>query len=577
VSLEGVQLTLVESPGELADFLEWLGHDRRILGVDIETTGLNVAKDRIRMVQFGDAQRGFALSYRDWRGIIRDIFARYRRPMVGHHWKFDSGFLARDGITTPWERTHDTMPMCFLYDSLGPKSLKAASALHIDPAAREGEAQLKKAMAKNGWTWATVPEDFPTYWEYAALDTVLTAQLAEKLWPLIQPYREAYDLEMAVERILCDMELRGARIDVGYCQDMLQNLLWEHGALLDQLAPLNPHSAAEVIAEFAKQGVTLTKRTQSGQLAVDDAVLQHVGTPFAAQVVKARELKKLMSAYFENFLEQRDGDILHPHINQLQARTGRMSVTEPALQTVPKTSFVRDAFIPREGNKLVLCDYDNEEVRLMAHFSRDPGMIAAFLENPPRDVHLDVSIRCYGEQEGPAKRDRGKRALFSKAYGAGVAKFAHTIGVPESEAQRIYNALEATYPGLQTGMEKATRIVRERASYDHAETGYVVLSDKRHIRVKKEKAYVGWNALIQGNAAAVLKRAIVDLEAAGLGEFLILPVHDELMFDVPESDVAEVVPLIEQTMRRDDWRVPLTASAKVADRWGDPYRENHSE
>jgi len=570
--LANVKLTLVENTRDVEDFKRWLSQSRPVLGADLETTGLHVKRDKIRLAQFGDASHGWAFPYRDWRGVVAEVFREYEGKFVWHHAKYDAGMLAEDGIAIPWDRTHDTLPMCFLDNSLGPKKLKTAAKLHVDPAAAMGEKELKAAMSKNKWTWATVPltRDFPLYWAYGALDPVLTVGVADVLWPRIQPYREAYDLEMACSRILTDMERRGARIDVDYCARQRQDLSWQLDTLREKLAPLNPLANEQVIAAFQAQGVELKKRTKDGRLSVDEEVLLKIGSPLAMDVLEARRLQRLISAYFDNFLEQREGDILHPHINQLEARTGRMSVTEPALQQVPKNSLVRDAFIPREGNRLILCDYDNEEVRLMAHYSPDPGMTLAFAEG--RDLHMETAIACYGPQEGPKHRSKGKRGMFSKAYGAGIAKFALTIGVNEAEAKRIFDALARTWPGIDRGMEKATRAVRERAAAEGKDTGYVTMRDGRRIRVKKDKAYVGWNALIQGNGAVVLKRGIVDCEAAGLGEYLILPVHDELYADAPAADAEDVAHTMEETMRRDDWRVPLTATATIADRWGDPTR-----
>src|SRR6185369_6285088 len=180
--LDDVQLTLVQDFSEVENLLRWLGERRPILGVDIETSGLSFAHDRIRLVQFGDAKRGWALPYDEWKGVVRHVLSRYDGKIVLQHAKFDASFLQRDGLPFPWERTHDTMMMSFLVDSLGPKGLKPAAALYVDPRARSGESELKRAMVINRWGYGDIPIEHPLYWSYAALDTCLTAMLAESLW-----------------------------------------------------------------------------------------------------------------------------------------------------------------------------------------------------------------------------------------------------------------------------------------------------------------------------------------------------------------------------------------------------------
>jgi DNA polymerase-1 len=576
-SLDDVQLTLVESVEEVEAFLRWLGERRPILGVDSETTGLSLAKDKLRMVQFGDAMHGWALPYRDWRGVVKHVLENYEGKLVLQHAKFDAGFLVRDGLEFPWENAHDTMIMNFLVDSLGPKSLKPAAALYLDPRARAGEEELKRVMRVGRWTYATIPETVREYWAYSAFDPVLTARLAEEQWPKVQQYREAYDLELACERVLCGMELRGIRIDVGYCERALEDLHEELDEVMERLGDLNPNAPAQVADALSRAGAPLRVMTEKGsQLSVSDDVLKVIDHPLARDVIHARQLQKLIGAYFENFLEYRDGDILHPHINQLAARTSRMSVTEPALQQIPRQALVRDAFIARFGRKLVLADYDNQELRVAASLSEDPAMLEAFARGA--DLHTETARVLYGTETCAhdkylkcTHRDRAKNGMFSKAYGAGVDKFAKTVGLPVSEAQAIFATIDRIYPGLNRIMQRVTAAVKTRGQ----DTGYgwVRLIDGRHLRVRADKAYVGFNAKIQGDCAVVLKRSLVDLSAAGFDDFLVLPVHDEVAMDVPEEDLAEAVPEIERIMRDDSFRVPLTVGSKVVDRWGDPYRE----
>jgi DNA polymerase-1 len=253
-----------------------------------------------------------------------------------------------------------------------------------------------------------------------------------------------------------------------------------------------------------------------------------------------------------------------------------MSVTEPALQTVPKTGLVRDAFVAREDHKLVLCDYDNEELRVAAHFSGDEAMLAAFSEG--RNLHMESAVRLYGADCNGGEHSSkcphyklGKAAMFGKAYGAGIGKFGYATGLPPEEATRVFRALDAMYPGLARAMADVTMKIRDRAG--EGNYGWVQLVDGRHLKVPADKPYMGFNYLIQGSCASVLKRSLVDLDLAGLGDFIVLPVHDEVVFDVPTDRLDEVVPEIRRTMTRTDFRAPLTVDAKIVDRWGEPYRQ----
>jgi DNA polymerase I len=578
-SLKGLKLTDVQSLDELWEFQRWLGERRNILGVDIETGGLSL-KDRVRTVQFGDAKSGYCLAYEDWRGAIREALENYSGPVVGHNIKFDWGRLQHNGLTVPWAQTHDTMMMLNIVDSLGPKALKPAAGLHIGPTARAGQNSLKKHMNANHWTWDTIPVHDPLYTGYGILDTCITAILAEELWPKVQYAREAYDMEMACSRVLCDMELRGARIDTDYVQQARAELSDELEQLIDKLGGINPNSASEIIATLINQGAQLTKVTDKGQLSTDDDVMRELeeqGFEMAGLIRGSRANYKIIHSYFDNWLREEIDGFLHPSINQFtdRGRTGRMSVTNPALQTLHKSKKVRRAFIPREGNLLVFTDYSNEEVRLAGHVSGDEAIIRAFAEG--RDLHTETAKRVFGTSDGCTHESKckhrsvGKTGFLGKLYGSGVDTFAKTVGMSAADASVIHHKLDELYPGLARTMSKVTQVVQRRARELDSNNGYVVLPDNRKIMIPANAGYKGLNGLVQGTAAIVLKRAIIDLDLAGLGDFLIVAIHDELMFDAPKELVPEVVPQIERIMTREDFRVPLTVESDIVENWGVKY------
>jgi DNA polymerase-1 len=553
---------------EVDAFMSWLERPRRLLGVDTETTGLSLARDHIRLIQFGDSDEGWALPM-EWAGLARHVLERYDGPMVLQNAKFDAGMLRAAGYPFPWERVHDTRVMLHLHDSLGPQSLKPAAARYLGPWAAFGQQELKKAMAKNKWTWATVPVNFPAYWAYGCLDTVVPVRLAEYLWPKVQYAREAYDLEMACQRVLTEVELRGVRLDVEYVEQAAEALRRSLAERLERL-PVNPNSPRQIVEALEAQGATLSKRTQGGALSVDEEVLAALEQPLAKELLSYRHDKKVLTSYFESFMEHQTDGLLHPSINQLQARTGRMSVTNPAMQTLPRDAYVRDAIIPdNEDHVLVLADYDTQELRTTAHFARDTNMINAFLE--AQDLHMATALMAFGEDRAAEMRTPSKNGMYSWVYGARPTKFARTIGITVEEGERIFLGLAEAYPGVARLMAQLIDLVKERAG--DGEYGWVQLLDGRRLKVPKEKAYAALNYLIQGSCATVLKQAIVNLDAAGLGHALRLPVHDELVFSLHRDEVEDALPTIRDCMERHDLLVPLTVGIKVVDRWGDPYRK----
>ena len=575
--LDDLQLHFVDSWDEAQAFRRWLGQTRRILGLDIETTGLSLKHDDIRLIQFGDAREGWALPM-EWGGVARHALAEYDRPVVLQHAKFDASFLMRDGYPFPeWHLVHDTMMMMFLVNSAGPRGLKPGAALYVDPRARSAEAQFKAEMKKNRWDYRTIPLRHPLYWGYGAADTCLTAMLAETLWDAVQPYREAYDLEMACERVLCGIELRGLATDLAYVEECREQLRVDLDELREHLPEdLNPN-APDSVAEFLEsRGVEFKRFTPTGKPSMAKEVLDELAEeyPVVEKVLAYRTKAKLLGSYFDHFAHHAvlatGYHTIHPQIRQLEAATGRMSVTQPAMQTLPKTPYVRDAVVPRPGRKLVLADYDNQELRLIAHFSQDAAMIQAFAEG--QDLHMNTARAAFGPQATRWHRGKAKNGIFSHAYGARTPKLAATLGVDEATAQRVADGIDRAYPGIPRVMGRVSRLVEERAG--SGDNGYVDLPDTRRLRVPRVKSYVGLDYLVQGTGRIVMARGLVDLDAAGLGEFIDLPVHDEVVLDVPTEDVEDALRTAKEVMAQAQYTVPLTVSTKVVDRWGDAYRED---
>lgn len=181
-----------------------------------------------------------------------------------------------------------------------------------------------------------------------------------------------------------------------------------------------------------------------------------------------------------------------------------------------------------------------------------------------RNIYSDDTIL-----KADPRRQLTKNAGYAKAYGAGVAKFAETAGVDVQEAKNFLNKLDATYPGIRNFQRDIEHLAMTRKANEGV--AYVVSPAGRRHPADDGKEYKLVNALIQGTASDLLKQVIVDLDHAGLADHLVLPIHDELMFDVPSEDVDEIREAVVDVMQTDEYAVPLTVGADVVTKWGDKY------
>jgi DNA polymerase-1 len=570
----------VESLDDCLELKRWLGERRPILGFDTETGGLEWWRQPLRLVQIGDAHRGFSIPFEWWGGLVREVFTKYEGEWVAHNAAFDCHFLERHGIPVPRERVHDTSVLAHIDKSYRLRALKKLAANLIDKSAELGQESLAEGMAKNGWTWGTVPVDFPPYWIYSALDPVLTARLWEKLHPSVSlNYGDVYDLEMATLFVCMDMESRGFRVDLDYTRDRMLELDDFTAQMYEWVGTefgIKPGSNDAVANRLLRDGVRLVKLTDKGKWSVDDEVLTGLSGahPLADAVRSYRQSRKFSKTYFAKILEMADGDVIHPGLNPLGARTARMSVSNPPLQQLPSDSpLVRDSFIAREGNTLVRIDFDQIEARLLAHFSNEPAMIEAITGGV--DLHSFMAARMYGV-ETPTKLQRklSKTGTFGKIYGIGAAKFAAQQGVTEAEARAFLAMFDNTFSAVPAFIRGVETVARQRLQTEREAYVTTPIGRRHYLPPRDDGFYKLVNYLIQGTAADVLKQKLVALDAAGLGSYLTLPVHDEVIFDVPKDDAEEVARVALQVMQDfDSFAVPLTAGAEFGPRWGDGYRE----
>jgi DNA polymerase-1 len=570
VDLDSVNLHYVESVAEVDDFMRWLSEDHEWLAFDLETGGLEFWNKKLRLFQFGDSNTAWAFRGDRWLGVMEEVLSKYEGKIVGHNVYFDVRFSEFNGITVPKKNLHDTMNMAHIIDPVKSVALKTRTSQMLSPQAKRLQGALEGAMKAQGWGWDTIPVDFPIYHFYGAFDCILTSRLAETYWDKIQSeFRDVYDLEMQVSRVCSNMEFKGTRVDLPYCSGKYDEFT-EYCQKTEEWCLENfgvmPSENQNVAIALIREGVDLSKTTASGLWSTDKDVLEGIEHPLAQAVLGFRKASKLKQSYFRNFLEMNDHGILHPSIRTLGARTARMSVREPALQTLPQGPVVRNGFIPREGMVWVSADFANVEMRLLAHFSGDPGLLAAASTS---DMHLEMAKLAYHDEDilkADHRRQTMKNANFAKAYVAGNEQFARTAGIDLDSAIAFLDMYDERFPGVKAFQRNVQNVALER--YKVEGQAYIKTPlGRRHPSVK-DKIYTLVNYLIQGTAADSFKQSLVDLDMAGFGPYMLMPVHDEQNFEIPAAQLDEMINEIEKTMRQDDWSVPLTVTVGYGPSWG---------
>jgi DNA polymerase-1 len=603
--LGDVQLHLVNTVDEAQNFLRWLGERRPhdAIAIDTETGELpgGPRKDalspwhgQLRLVQIGDAKNGWAIPWKEWSGVFYEAMNKFTGPIVCHNIAFEARwFDVHSHWNFPWERAHDTMIMAHIIDPLGSGALKNLAALHVDGRAVALQETLDIELAKNGWTWGTVPVEFQPYWAYGALDTVLTMGLWEQFYAKCGPdgpYHRPYELEMAARKIVTRMEINGARIDLEYSKRKYEELsTFAESAknwVKQTYGGVSISSNIQLARLFERLGAEITEYTPSGQKAVTKDQLKFLQingnaevTQLADLALKQRKADKLANTYFLNFINDNVNGFVHPSVKTLGARTSRMSIQNPALQTLPKgDDTVRTAFIPKdEDHVIITSDLDQVEFRMFASLSKDPNLITLFnrADATGSDPFTEIGREIYQDptmQRSDKRRNLIKGTVYGRLYGAGVAKQALTAGVPEGQMRTVSDAFDDRFPGMASFQRQIEDAGMRRLRAEGQ--GYVYTWTGRRLPCDEDRAYTLVNYLIQGGAAEVFKQNLVKLDAADLTEYLIVPVHDEIVLNAPRKNVQEIMQIVKECMTtRDGWDVPLTAGIDgPLENWGEKYK-----
>ncbi len=398
------------------------------------------------------------------------------------------------------------------------------------------------------------------------------------------------EIENPLVRVLARMEDVGIAVDRAELESLNTRLTADCVRLAGQLREVvgrdfnlnSPIQLRQILYE--ERGLSPTKRTKTG-LSTDAATLEKLRDEwpeFIEPLLQYREVEKLRSTYGEGLLSEiaPDGRI-HATFNQTVARTGRLSSDQPNLHNIPIRSDegrqFRRAFIAAPGSSLLVADYNQIELRCIAHLAEDPGLVAAFTAG--QDIHLATASRVFGVEPGDVTvrmRSTAKMISYGLAYGMEAYGLGQRLNIPTEEAALILNAYFDAFPNVRAYMERTVKEARMRG---YTETLFgrrrpIPELSNSNYRIRQAGERQAMNAGIQGLAADIFKVALVRLDRAledgGYASRIVLQVHDEVLLEVPDPEQAAVAPLTVATMRgAAELRVPLEVNVSSGPTWAD--------
>lgn len=531
--------------GNTDNFADWLTRRLNagvVLALDTETTGVQWWKQPfLRLLQISDDTEGWAIPAGPVARWAVERIVEAATPVVMHHASFDMHALESAGFPLPaWGNVHDTMLLHSLVEPASVHALKNVCSRLFGPWASRGQSTLHSKMKQNKWDWATVPIDLPEYWGYGVMDAIVTRRLFDVL-----PVPAAYDRERKFQSIMYRAERRGVGVDLERTNKMHLAYIEERYDLGQKLAAIgigNPNANRQIEVALVALGWEADAWTATGQARLDKEVyaeLARNGSPLVREtvdlLVRWKRLNKWNSTYLEHFIQNSYEGRIHPVIRTIAARTGRSSIADPPLQTLPKGSEIRHCLVPDEGHHLWAIDYAGQEMRLFASYAGEQAMIQE-LVNGDGDMHLLVARMVYGQHVGkehPA-RQIAKVVNFAKLYGAGPAKLAQAAGVTVDEMREFLHIMDERFPQAAAFTRRVEELGRQRLLNEGE--AYILTSGGRRVPADPDKVYTLLNYLIQGSGADVLKEAVLRLDAAGLADNIVLPIHDELLLQFPTGE-----------------------------------------
>lgn len=590
-------IQVLEHDGDLDEFFRFWAQGDQFLAFDTETTGLDVfsATHKLRLLQLGTANEAWVFRVDMFPELCRWIMSQPRN-WIAHNAPYDALVLDRHlgvPLETLLPRVWDTKILSHLADPRSKEEggtghkLKDQCAAHVDPASPDAQSVLIKVFNSCKWTqktgWKRISSDHYAYLLYAGLDVIMTSLLFQHLYPVAQNIPDLCKFEHQLQYYLTLLQRKGMRLDIPYVERLaidLNNEYVEHADRALDLGLDNVHDVQEVVAALVAMGEEITERTaKTGVLKADMAVLCSLAdldrqwnrnharepNPLADAVIRAKRASKWLKAYAEAFLLSKDtDDRLHPGINSLQARTARMSIDRPPLQQLPSSDWrVRRCFIPDPGHAMIAVDYQAVEMRVLAALSSDWTMKDAIRRG--LDLHSFTAERVFGPGFTKQHRKIAKSIGFGKVYGGGAATISRQTGANQADVAVALKAYDRTFPGIR----RYSMELINAAKHGMLE---VVTPIGRRLPLDPDRLYAATNYMVQSTARDLLGKAVLRVFAAGLGGYLLLPVHDELLGQAPVEEAEAVVKEIGTVMASTFKGVEITTNPEVLGwSWGAGY------
>lgn len=587
---------LLDNEKDIEDFIQYF-MTKETFSLDTETTGIDPITAKLVGMSFSCCKdEAFYIPAPKDKAQLEELMNRLR-PLVenehtlkvGQNIKYDMIVLERHGLKIKGP-LFDTMIAHYVLqpelrhnmDYLAEIYLKYQT-IHIEELIGEkGKGQKNMSDLR--------PEEI---YEYACEDADITLQLKNVLEEELKK-NDAYDLfkdiEMPLIPTLARMEMNGVRIDTEALKqtsvvftERMKSIEQEVFAMAgEEFNVSSPKQVGEILFDKMKISDKM-KKTKSGQYSTSEEVLESLRSkhPIVEKILEYRGLKKLLSTYIDalpKLINPETGKI-HTSFNQAVTATGRLSSSNPNLQNIPirddNGKEIRKAFIPDEGEVFFSADYSQVELRIMAHLSNDATMIEAF--NSGEDIHASTAAKVYHvplNEVTKAMRSKAKTANFGIIYGISAFGLAERMGVDRREARELIDEYFKTYPGIREYMDRSIEDARKKG---YVETifhrrRYLMDINSKNAVVRGVAERNAINAPIQGSAADIIKVAMIRihnrLQNEGLKAKMILQVHDELNFSVPQDELEKVKDIVVTEMQNAyKMRVPLIADYGVGKNW----------
>ena len=588
---------------------EWLDRLDSVsfFAIDTETTSIDYMSAQLVGVSFavGVGEAAYLPLAHDYVGVpeqidfdkainvLRPVLENESIAKVGQNLKYDLSILASHGVTLKGE-LYDTMMESYVLNSVATRHNMDALARHyLDISTTSFEDVAGKGVSQ--LTFNQVPLDMAR--DYAAEDADVTFRLHQALWPLIEREPKLLhifrDVEMPLVRVLSKIERQGALLDPG----LLNKQSSELGRRIEELKDAAWSSAGEEFnldspkqlqeIFFEKQGLPVLKKTPGGKPSTAEPVLVDLARDYElpALILEYRGLAKLKSTYTDKLPKDINVDSgrVHTSYHQAVTATGRLSSSDPNLQNIPiKTAQgrkVRAAFVAPEGKKILAADYSQIELRIMGHLSRDDGLLQAFSEG--LDVHSFTASEVFNVEIQSVTEDQRRSAKainFGLIYGMSAFGLAKQLDISRALAQDYIDSYFSRYPKVLDYMEQ-TKEQASKLGYVETVFGrrlYLPEINAKQVMRRQAAERTAINAPMQGTAADIIKKAMLEVDS-WLGRTnvdcrMIMQVHDELVFEVAESDIDEVGSEVENLMSQSaSLDVPLTVTVGRGDNWEEAH------